>query len=484
MPGKFARNVAPCNGFGAASLTRVAEMIATSTIDGAQLPVSFEMPSGTEALAPYDVVSELVRLLPEADGTDYLVYEAGNRWTLATDAVATVEIDSDELRIRRGDILQSTRWTGKPGAVLGSAVDGLLADCDVVFGWVAFEFGAFKLGLQDRLAPHTPLARVLSPATRIEVTADRVVVHGGDERQLDSVARLLQTGMAPVAAPRAVDVRADGSAYRERVAAAIDEIGEGRYRKVILSRRFDVPFPLDFPSTYRLGRRHNTPARSFLLRLGGLSALGFSPELVASVDGDGEVVTEPLAGTRAFGQGADRDRAARDDLESNTKEIVEHAISVRSSLAEIAEVAEPGSAVVKDFMTVRERGKVQHLGSTVGARLDPSLDRMDALEALFPAVTASGIPKAEGVDAIQRLDEAPRGLYSGAVAQFSADGSLDAALALRSVYESDGATWLRAGAGIIAESTPEREFEETCEKLSTLSPYLVAQTRGGRPERE
>jgi salicylate synthetase len=185
------------------------------------------------------------------------------------------------------------------------------------------------------------------------------------------------------------------------------------------------------------------------------------------------VVTEPLAGTRAFGRGDDHDRAARDDLESNSKEIVEHAISVRSSLQEIAEVAEPGTAVVKDFMSVRERGSVQHLGSTVGARLHPSKDRMDALEALFPAVTASGIPKAQSVDAILRLDKGQRGLYSGAVVMFSADGGMDAALALRSAYESNGQTWLRAGAGIIADSTPDREFEETCEKLTTLAPYLV-----------
>ena len=98
---------------------------------------------------------------------------------------------------------------------------------------------------------------------------------------------------------------------------------------------------------------------------------------------------------------------------------------------------------------------------------------MDALETLFPAVTASGIPKAESVDAILRLDESPRGLYSGAVVTFSADGAMDAALALRSLYERDGQTWMRAVAGIIAASTPEREFEETCEKLTTLAPYLV-----------
>ena len=207
---------------------------------------------------------------------------------------------------------------------------------------------------------------------------------------------------------------------------------------------------------------------------GGIRAVGYSPELVAAVDWAGGVVTEPLAGTRALGRGAARDRQARDDLESSSKEIVEHVISVRTSLEEITEIAEPGTAAVTDFMTVRERGSVQHLGSTINARLNPSRDRMDALEALFPAVTASGIPKAAGIEAILRLDEAPSGLYSGAVVMVSAEGGLDAALTPRAAYECDCKTWLRAGAGIIEESEPECEFEETCEKLSTLAPHLVA----------
>ncbi|MGB6511735.1 MAG: chorismate-binding protein, partial [Mycobacterium sp.] len=152
---------------------------------------------------------------------------------------------------------------------------------------------------------------------------------------------------------------------------------------------------------------------------------------------------------------------------------------VRSSLLEITEIAEPGTAAVIDFMTVRERGSVQHLGSTVTGHLEASKDRMDALETLFPAVTASGIPKAAGVDAILRLDESPRELSSGAVVMFSADGGLDAALTLRTAYERDGRTWLRAGAGIICGSDPDREFEETCEKLATLTPHLVA--RRGAP---
>ncbi|MFN3002047.1 salicylate synthase [Mycolicibacterium wolinskyi] len=432
--------------------------------------IELSLPTGTN---PVDLVAELARVLPERDGEDYVVYERDGEWTLALGVRAVVELDSDELRVVQDGVVQRQAWSGRPGAALGEAVDRLLLETDRLFGWVAFEFGTYRFGLQARLQPGTPLARILWPRTQFVVSDGRITLIGADDRQTEALRAVLADGVSAVPAATAVDVRADSSNYRDRVATAIDEITSGQYQKVILSRRFDVPFAVDFPATYRVGRHNNTPARSFLLHLSGIRALGYSPELVAAVRADGTVLTEPLAGTRALGRGADNDRAARDDLESNPKEIVEHAISVRTSVSEIAEVAEPGTAVVLDFMTVRERGSVQHLGSTVGGRLQRSMDRMDALETLFPAVTASGIPKAESVDAILRLDEAPRGLYSGAVVTFSADGGMDAALTLRACYEAEGKTWLRAGAGIIGDSTPDREFEETCEKLTTLAPHLV-----------
>jgi len=433
--------------------------------------LSYPLPAD---IAPADLAAELVAALPERDGEQYLLYEQDGEWVLAIGALAMIELDRDELRIIRDGVTQRQTWSGRPGLVLGEAVDRLLLETDHAFGWIAFEFGAYRFGLQERLAPQAALARVFWPRARIVVTDDAVRLFDAEDRHREIVSRLLSAGLPPTPTASAVDVVADTTNYRARVGAAIGEIVAGDYHKVILSRSVAVPFPLDFPSTYRLGRRHNTPARSFLLRLGGFRALGYSPELVAAVGEDGVVVTEPLAGTRALGRGAARDRQARDDLESNTKEIVEHAMSVRSSLQEITEIAEPGTAAVVDFMTVRERGSVQHLGSTVTGRLDASKDRMDALETLFPAVTASGIPKATSVDAILRLDENPRELYSGAVVVFSANGGLDAALTLRTVYERDGRTWLRAGAGIIGASDPEREFEETCEKLATLAPHLVA----------
>lgn len=427
------------------------------------------LPSG---ITPADVVAELARMT-EAAGEEYLVYEQHGQWILASDVRTAIELDSDELRLITDGVVTRQPWTGRPEVVLGEAVDRLLLEGPRLFGWVAFEFGAYRFDLHDQLPAGTPLARLFLPGSQVIVTDTQATVVDGDTTYLAAIERLLARGLAPTPAARPLDVSADTGQYRRRVATAIDEIASGRYQKVILSRRFDVPFTLDFPATYRVGRRHNTPVRSFLLRFGGIRALGYSPELVAAVQRDGTVLTEPLAGTRALGRGAVEDRAARDELESDSKEIVEHAISVRTSMQEIAEVAEPGTATVHDFMTIRERGSVQHLGSTVRGRLSSSLDRMDALAALFPAVTASGIPKAESVDAILRLDQTPRGLYSGAVVMFTDRGEMDAALTLRAVYEQDGATWLRAGAGIIAASNPDREFEETCEKLTTLAPYLV-----------
>lgn len=444
--------------------------VGVEAVSEAALPVP--LPPG---VAPADLAAALAAALPERDGQEYLLYERNGSWTLAAGVRAAVELDSDELRTVRDGVVRREHWRGRPAAVLGEAVDRLLLEAAEVFGWVAFEFGTYRFGLGERLAPGTALARVFWPQNRIVVTAEKIELFGCDDRTVTALERLLAEGVPGLAEPSSIVVDVGGAGYRDRVAAAVEEIRGGDYRKVILSRCVDVPFALDFCSTYRLGRRHNTPARSFLLRLGGIRALGYSPELVAEVRGDGTVVTEPLAGTRARTGDPAIDGPVRAELESDPKEIVEHAISVRTSVEEITEVAEPGSVVVADFMTVRERGSVQHLGSTVRGRLDASRDRMDALEALFPAVTASGIPKAAGIDAILRLDECPRGLYSGAVVMFSADGGLDAALTLRAAYEQDGRCWLRAGAGVIAESRPEREFVETCEKLATLAPYLIAQ---------
>ncbi|MCX0269750.1 salicylate synthase [Nocardia zapadnayensis] len=421
-----------------------------------------------------DPAAAMARLAAEDHFGDHVVYERGGEWVFAADPIGTVELDAGELRITWAGETTARGWSGSPAAVMNSVLAELPMTGRNAYGWIGFEFCAWSLGATGYLRPGTALVHLMIPRVEVRIdTTGSVWITGADSDEAatlaDTVASSRDTALPR---PHPVDVRIDTSGYRERVAAAVAEIESGRYQKVILSRKVELPFAVDIPATYRLGRAHNTPARSFLLNLGGLEAAGFSPELVLSVDDNRTVSTEPLAGTRAFGLGAEMDSAARAELISDPKEIVEHALSVQTCFAEIGAVAEPGTTSVSDFMAVRERGSVQHLASTVRGRLAAGRTAWDALDAIFPSVTASGIPKRPGVDSVFRHDH-PRGLYSGAVLMVSPTGALEAALVLRAVYQTGAGAWLRAGAGVVAQSRPEREFEETCEKLGSVAPYVV-----------
>ncbi|AFT98660.1 nocobactin biosynthesis salicylate synthase NbtS [Nocardia brasiliensis] len=405
---------------------------------------------------------------------EYVMYESPGEWVFAADPIGGIELDVEELRVTWDGKTTTSKWEGRPATVIDAALRALPLAGRNAYGWIGFEFCAWAFEATEHLDPRTTVAHLMIPRIEVRVGAYGVRVSGATPTETGDIHSLIaesQESELPQAHP--ADVRIDPTGYRDRVAEAVGEIQAGRYQKVILSRKVDLPFVVDVPATYRLGRANNTPARSFLLRLGGLEAAGFSPELVASVDENRVVTTEPLAGTRAFGRGEAVDMAARADLVSDPKEIVEHAISVRTSFAEIAAVADPGTPAVSDFMVVRERGSVQHLASTVRGRLAADRSSWDALEVLFPSVTASGIPKREGIDSVFRLDHDARGLYSGAVVTVSPTGALEATLVLRAVYQNTEGAWLRAGAGIVGQSRPDREFEETCEKLGSIAPYVV-----------
>ncbi|WP_378736866.1 salicylate synthase [Nocardia brasiliensis] len=405
---------------------------------------------------------------------EYVMYERPGEWVFAADPIGGIELDVEELRVTWAGQTTTTTWDGRPAGVVDRALAALPLDGRNAYGWIGFEFCAWAFDATEYLDPRTTLVQLMIPRIEVRVGGFGIRVSGATPAETGDIHDLIaESQESELPQPYPADIRLDPTGYQNRVAEAVGEIQAGRYQKVILSRKVDLPFVVDVPATYRLGRAHNTPARSFLLRLGGLEAAGFSPELVAAVDADRVVTTEPLAGTRAFGRGAAIDMAAREDLISDPKEIVEHAISVRTSFAEISSVADSGTSVVSDFMAVRERGSVQHLASTVQGKLAADRSSWDAVEVLFPSVTASGIPKREGVDSVFRLDHDPRGLYSGAVVTVSPSGALEATLVLRAVYQTTEGAWLRAGAGIVGQSRPEREFEETCEKLGCIAPYVV-----------
>jgi len=314
----------------------------------------------------------------------------------------------------------------------------------------------------------------------------RVSIASTTDALLSRVRRALDSNQeVPLVGPSISIPDMDSRPYSIAVQKSIDAINDHQLNKVVLSRV--VPLPersrLDFAQTYVVGRRANTPARSFLMHLGGWSAVGFSPETVLEVDKNRRVRTLPLAGTRALVDDPETARRIRGDLLSDVKEIHEHAISAKLAMDEVRRVCDPGTVSVDRFMDIEERGSVQHLASRVTGVLRDEESPWTALSALFPAITTTGVPKSAALDLIHSLEDTARGLYGGAVLALAPDGALDAALILRTVFQRRGRAWLRVGAGIVGQSTWTREWEETCEKLRSIAPYLRSvQPTGGTAE--
>lgn len=265
----------------------------------------------------------------------------------------------------------------------------------------------------------------------------------------------------------------DEEYYKNIVGLAVKEIENKEYQKVILSRKIPVHSRLDMLQTYMHGRHKNTPARSYFYSFPNLEVTGFSPETIAEVDASGTVYTFPLAGTRALTEDSKINKNLKKELLQDPKEIAEHAISVKLADEELEQVCVPGSVAVTEFMSVMERGTVQHLGSRLRGKLRAEYNPWHAFFKLFPAVTASGIPKKEAIEAIGRIEKDARDLYSGGVLTYDSNGTLDAALVLRSIFQNEEETWVRVGAGIVEMSNPERELAETREKISSIAGQLV-----------
>ncbi|NLU79139.1 salicylate synthase [Micromonospora sp. HNM0581] len=400
----------------------------------------------------------------------YVAYEYPEAMCFAEGEQASITVSGGLTTLTTGEGQRTFTAGSSLFGGVRQAIEALPGGARRVYGWASFELTG-EPGAGE-------VVHLMVPRREVRIHDGFALLTADSEAALDELdARLVTatTGNGQVVPPRRVEVELAGEEavlYRKAVTEAIESIIEGTLEKVILSRVVPVRDEIDLPATYLAGRGGNRPARSFLLNLGGWEAAGFSPEIVARVTADRTVVTQPLAGTRALDGHAVDDAARREELYRDAKEVYEHAISVHLAATEMTRVCAPGTVQVRDFMSVRERGSVQHLASEVVGRLADGCSAWDALSELFPAITASGVPKAPACGLI-RSAEPERGLYSGAILTADTDGTLDAALVLRSVFRHGGRTWLRAGAGIVAQSNPERELEETREKLLSVSRFLV-----------
>jgi salicylate synthetase len=422
-----------------------------------------------------DDVSAVFSLVSSGIFDSYVTYQRpGARW-FGGNIQAEAVLDRRRVTYKTNGDTTSVELGARPLRQMGDLLGAHLAPGQRAYGYLTFEVGHLLYGTGRLSGEGGPLAHLVVPEVDVHWDESGTTVRSTSQRLLHHVTDLLQTSRAvgPLE-PAEVDLTPDGDrrSFEAAVADVVAAIRRRQLRKAIVSRRVPVPFPVDLPRTYVRGLSANTPARSFLLDLRGRRVAGFSPETVAEVDADGTVVTQPLAGTRPLRGGPDDERL-REELRWDVKECYEHVISTRLACEEMGSVCDRDSVWVRDLMAIRERGTVQHLGSVVAGRLATGRDAWDAVGALFPAVTASGIPKRRALETIVEHEPDEREIYAGVVCMLDGDGGFDSALVLRSIFQDRRGTWLRAGAGIVEDSQPAMEFDETTSKLRSAAAGLV-----------
>jgi len=218
---------------------------------------------------------------------------------------------------------------------------------------------------------------------------------------------------------------------------------------------------------YRALRMINPSPYMFYMELEGMQVVGASPEMLVRLVGD-EITYRPIAGTRPRGATEAEDRALEADLLADEKERAEHVMLVDLGRNDVGRVAEYGSVEVTDLMVVERYSHVMHLVSTIRGRRRPDKDRFDVLAACFPAGTVTGAPKIRAMEIIDELEPTRRGLYAGAILYADYSGNLDSCIVIRTALVRDGRAYIQAGAGIVADSVPEREYQETVSKARSV----------------
>jgi len=293
-------------------------------------------------------------------------------------------------------------------------------------------------------------------------------------REIASVEQRLTESIQPPA-PEAgrkqpgVAVRSNFSPndFHAAVASVKQHILAGDCYQTVISQRFSRTVTADAVSIYRALRLTNPAPYTYLLRIDNQNIIGASPEMLVRARGR-ELSYRPIAGTRPRGATAAEDRQLAEEMCGDEKEVAEHMMLVDLGRNDLGRVAEFGSVEVEDLMSVERYSKVQHLVSSLRARLQEGKDRFDAFASCFPAGTVTGAPKVRAMEIIRELEPDPRGVYAGAVLYIDYADNLDSCIAIRTIVLDGSEASVQAGAGIVADSVAEREFEETVHKAQAL----------------
>lgn len=267
----------------------------------------------------------------------------------------------------------------------------------------------------------------------------------------------------------------DKEQFSGMVEKAKSYIREGDIFQIVLSNRLSAPFEGSLLNTYRMLRTINPSPYMFYFSGTDVEVAGASPETLVKLE-NGLLHTFPLAGTRPRGRNDEEDRALEEELLADEKELAEHNMLVDLGRNDLGKICKFGTVQVEKLHSVERFSHVMHIGSTVCGEIRDDKDALDALEAVLPAGTLSGAPKIRACQLIGELENSKRGIYGGAIGYIDFTGNMDTCIAIRIAYKKNGKVFVRSGAGIVADSVPEKEFEECLNKAkSSLRAIELAQ---------
>ncbi len=417
------------------------------------------------------------------------VHETGGRLHLATRGGATAVQEGRMIDWLRAHILQRTPPEGADALPFAGGAVGW-------FGWdIVHDFeptGIRRVPEDEPLAAFMEIDRFIV-FDNLAGQMTLCVVDDNDARAqatLDAIEALLDAAPRPKALRLDAEAGADApeprahlspGEYMAMVERAKEYILAGDIFQVVLSQRFSAPLACDTLAIYRAVRHINPSPYLFHLRLGRTTLIGSSPEILVRKEGRRAIV-RPIAGTRPRGATADEDVRLEAELLADEKERAEHVMLVDLGRNDLGRVCEYGSVRLTDSMIIERYSHVMHIVSQVEGRLREDVDALDLLAATFPAGTVSGAPKVRAMQIIEELERETRGPYAGCIGHLSyGGGRMDTAIAIRTAIARDGEIRIQAGAGIVADSVPEREHRECVNKaMAMFRAVRLAQAQ--RPE--
>ncbi|MCK5437093.1 MAG: anthranilate synthase component I [Desulfobulbaceae bacterium] len=488
------------------SLTEFRELAKTAGL----IPVSREIVADLDT--PLTVFAKVAGNEPHAFLLESL--EGGEKWGrysfIGLDPIATFESRGEQIEIRRGENLRKVQ--GDPIAELKKLLSSFVvcSNTDVLprffggaVGFLGYDMVRFIENLPEinPVQDESPDSAFMIP--RILLIYDNlkqvltivncvVIPDGGDsagcyQTALDQINEIVERLKNPLpydfmnAAGDKIKHEFSSNMTKEEFKSIVDRakkyIVAGDIIQVVLSQRFHTVSEIPPFSLYRALRHINPSPYLFYLKLGGIIQIGSSPEILVRLDHE-NIELRPIAGTRPRGKTVEEDIALEKELLADPKERAEHLMLVDLGRNDVGRAARHGSVEVRDMLVVERYSHVMHIVSGVHGLLTEGMDQFDVLRACFPAGTVTGAPKVRAMEIIEELESERRGPYAGAVGYFGFSGNMDFCITIRTFVQKGNDLFVQAGAGIVADSDPDKEYEETLNKAKGLKKAVELAEKG------